>query len=118
MPRMETDPHSGLLAIDTHVDIPWPEGPSPFEDGTRCVDLPKLRQGGVAAVCFVAYVPQGHRDALAHLAAAQRTRAMLRTIAAMAPEDGSGGRLTRTADEIEAAFAEGKPGIIPAIENG
>jgi membrane dipeptidase len=39
---MTSDPHDGLLAIDTHVDIPWPEGPSPFEDGLRCVDLPKI----------------------------------------------------------------------------
>jgi membrane dipeptidase len=114
----DQNPHDGLLAIDTHVDIPWPEGPSPFVDGPRCVDLPKLRQGGIAAVCFVAYVPQSHRDAAGHLAAAGRTRAMLHTIAAMAPADGSGGILTRTADEIEAAYAAGKPGIVPAIENG
>ena len=115
---MENDLHDGLLAIDTHVDIPWPEGPSPFEDGPRCVDLPKLRQGGIAAVCFVAYVPQGHRDAAGHLAAAGRTRAMLHAIAGMAPPDGSGGILARTADEIEAAYAAGKPGIVPCIENG
>ncbi len=115
---MTSDPHDGLLVIDTHVDIPWPEGPSPFEDGPRCVDLPKMKQGGIAAVCFIAYIPQGHRDATGHLAAAGRTRAMLNTIHAMAPADGSGGMLTRTADEIEAAFAAGKPGIIPAIENG
>jgi membrane dipeptidase len=115
---MENNPHDGLLAIDTHVDIPWPEGPSAFEDGPRCVDLPKLRAGGVGAVCFAAYVPQGPRDAAGHLAAGERARAMLRAIAAMAPEDGSGGILTITADEIESAFAVGKPGIIPAIENG
>src|ERR1700689_4290811 len=118
MQAMESDLHDGLLAIDTHVDIPWPEGPSPFEDGPRCVDLPKMRRGGIAAVCFVAYVPQGRRDSAGHLAAAGRTRAMLNTIHAMAPADGSGGMLTRTAGEIEAAFAAGKPGIIPAIENG
>jgi membrane dipeptidase len=115
---MLSNPHDGLLAIDTHVDIPWPEGPSPFEDGPRCVDLPKMRQGGIAAVCFIAYIPQGHRDANGHLAAAGRTRAMLNTIRAMAPPDGSGGMLTRTADQVEAAFAAGRPGIIPAIENG
>lgn len=115
---MTNDPHDGLLAIDTHVDIPWPEGPSPFEDGPRCVDLPKLRQGGIAAVCFVAYVPQGYRDSTGHLAAAGRTRAMLHAIHAMAPPDGAGGILVRTADEIEAAYTAGKPSIIPAIENG
>lgn len=115
---MTNDPHDGLLAIDTHVDIPWPPGPSPFEDGPRCVDLPKLKQGRVAAVCFAAYIPQGPRDDSSHLKASALARAMLETIAEMAPADGSGGLLTPRAATIEAAFKAGKPGIIPAIENG
>ncbi len=85
MQPMMKDPHDGLLAIDTHVDIPWPDGPSPFEDGPRCVDLPKLKRGRIAAVCFAAYIPQGHRDDAAHEAAAARARAMLAAIASMAP---------------------------------
>jgi membrane dipeptidase len=112
------DPHDGLLAIDTHVDIPWPDGPSPFEDGPRCVDLPKLKAGRVAAVCFAAYVPQGVRDAAGHLAANGRARGMLEAIAAMAPETGAGGVLAGSAAQIEAAFAAGRTAIIPAIENG
>ena len=115
---MINDPHDGLLAIDTHVDIPWPEGPSPFEDGPRCVDLPKLKAGRVAAVCVAAYVPQGPRDDAGHLAAGGRAQAMLDAIEAMAPRDGSGGMLATTADAIEAAFAAGRIAIIPAIENG
>jgi len=112
------DPHDGILAIDTHVDIPWPNGASPFEDGPRCVDLPKLRAGRVTGVCFAAYVPQDKRDEAGHLAAGHRARAMLDTIAAMAPADGSGGVLATSAAAIEAAFASGKTAIIPAIENG
>jgi membrane dipeptidase len=112
------DPHAGILAIDTHVDIPWPTGPSPFEDGSRCVDLPKLKTGRIAAVCFAAYVPQAARNEAGHQAAATRARRMLDAIAAMAPADGSGGTLASTADKIEAAFAAGKTAIIPAIENG
>ena len=112
------DPHDGILAIDTHVDIPWPTGPSPFEDGARCVDLPKLKSGRIAAVCFAAYVPQGARDEAGHLAATTRARNMLDAIAAMAPADGSGGTLAPLADQIEAAFAGGRTAIIPAIENG
>ncbi|WP_183266022.1 dipeptidase [Acidocella aromatica] len=115
---MINDPHDGILAIDTHVDIPWPPGPSVFEDGPRCVDLPKMRKGRIAATCFVAYVPQGKRDAEGHEAATVRARAMLDDIAAMAPADGSGGVLAITADAIEAAYAAGKPGIVPVIENG
>ena len=115
---MNKDQHDGLLAIDTHVDIPWPKGPSPFEDGPRCVDLPKLKAGGVAAVCFAAYIPQGPRDFGGNLAAAGRVRGMLEAIAEMAPKDGSGGVLASSADAIEAAFAAGRKAIIPAIENG
>jgi membrane dipeptidase len=110
--------HDGLLTIDTHVDIPWPEGPSPFEDGPRCVDLPKLRAGRIAAVCFAAYVPQGPRDAAGYAAATGRARDMLGAIAAMAPSDGSGGQLALSAAAIESAFAAGVPAIVPAIENG
>lgn len=117
---MKNDPHAhaDLLVLDSHVDIPWPPGPSPFEDGPRCVDLPKLRQGGVAAVCFAAYIPQGRRDDAAHLSAATRARAMLGAIADMAPKDESGGMLTTSADAVEAAYKAGLPAIIPAIENG
>jgi membrane dipeptidase len=114
----ETSPHDGLLAIDTHVDIPWPDGPSPFEDGPRCVDLPKLKAGKIAAVCFAAYIPQGPRDETGHQQAAQRVRQMLDAIASMAPRDGSGGVLTSSADAIEQAFTAGRTGVIPAIENG
>jgi len=112
------DPHDGILAIDTHVDIPWPAGPSAFEDGPRCVDLPKLKTGRIAAVCFAAYVPQAARDAAGHQAATTRARQMLDAIAAMAPANGAGGVLAPTADQIEAAFAAGRTAIIPAIENG
>ena len=53
--------HRGLLTLDTHIDIPWPTGPDPFLDGPRRVDLPKMQRGGLAAGCFVAYVPQAAR---------------------------------------------------------
>jgi membrane dipeptidase len=110
----DSDPHDGLLAIDTHVDIPWPDGPSPYEDGPRCVDFPKLHAGRIAAVCFAAYIPQGQRDAVGHDAAATRVRAMLDVITAM----GEGGVVATTAYAIEAAFAAGQKAVIPAIENG
>lgn len=115
---MTHDPHDSLLVLDSHVDIPWPPNLSPFEDGPRCVDLPKLKQGRVSAVCFAAYIPQGRRDDAAHLTAAARARAMLDTIEEMAPSDGSGGLFATSAALVEAAHAAGKPAITPAIENG
>ena len=111
--------HRGLLTLDTHIDIPWPTGPDPFQDGTRRVDLPKMRRGGLAAGCFAAYVPQAARTPESETAAFERAMAMLQAIRAMGrSEDGITARVTVTAAEIEAAKRDGVLAIVPAVENG
>ena len=107
--------HEGLVTIDTHIDIPWPPGPSAFEDGPRRVDLPKMRRGGLGAGCFAAYVPQGPRTPEGYEAAGERALAMLDAIEALA---GDGSRICTTADEIEAAKRDGVLAIVPVVENG
>jgi membrane dipeptidase len=111
--------HRGLLTLDTHIDIPWPTGPDPFQNGTRRVDLPKMQQGGLAAGCFAAYVPQAARTAEGEIAAYERAIAMLHTIRAMGrSENGIVARVAVTAAEIEAAKRDGALAIVPAVENG
>ena len=112
--------HDGLLTIDSHIDIPWPPGPSAFEDGPRRVDLPKMRRGGVGAGCFAAYIPQGRRDAAGSAAAHERAVAMLHAIRGMgeAGAGGAPGQIATTVAEIEAARLAGGPAIIPVVENG
>ncbi|SIR34046.1 MULTISPECIES: dipeptidase [Acidiphilium] len=108
--------HDRLLILDTHVDIPWPNGPDFTTDGPRCVDLPKVRRGGVGAVCFAAYVPQGKRDDAGNTEARTRALAMLDTIAAMGRAEGA--VPAHTAAAIEAAHRAGQFAVIPAVENG
>lgn len=123
-PMMMTDRqlHDALLTIDSHIDIPWPPGPSPFEDGPRRVDLPKMRRGGIGAGCFAAYIPQGPRNADGFQSAYARAIAMLRAIREMGEAGGNAaglaGRLATTVAEIEAARLDGAPAIIPVVENG
>ncbi len=114
-----TDLHASLLTLDSHIDIPWPDGDDPFrESPNRRVDLPKMRAGGLGAGCFAAYVPQGRLDAAGHAEAGARAFAMLDRIAAMGePRDGILTRLCTTAEAIERAHAEGAIAIVPAIEN-
>ena len=107
--------HETLVTIDTHIDIPWPTGPSAFDDGTRRVDLPKMRRGGLAAGCFAAYVPQGPRTPEGNQAATARALGMLDAIAAMAGEQS---RICTSADAIEAAKRDGMTAVIPCVENG
>ena len=111
--------HRGLLALDTHIDIPWPGGPDPFLDGPRRVDLPKMVRGGLTAGCFAAYVPQAVRTPETEAAAFERCIAMLQAIRAMGrSENGILARLAVTADEITAAKRDGALAVIPAVENG
>ncbi|HST76446.1 MAG TPA: dipeptidase [Acetobacteraceae bacterium] len=111
--------HRSLLTLDTHIDIPWPEGPDPFEDGKRRVDLPKMRRGGVSAGFFAAYVPQDRRTPENDRAAFERAIAMLGAIRAMGrTANGITAQVATTADEIEAARRDGVLAIVPAVENG
>ena len=111
--------HRGLLTLDTHIDIPWPSGPDPFQDGPRRVDLQKMQRGGLSAGCFAAYVPQAARTPESEAAAFERVIGMLHAIRSMGrSENGVTARLATTADEIAAAKRDGVLAIVPAVENG
>lgn len=107
---------SAMLTLDTHVDIRWPNPPDPRAEGPMRVDFPKMERGGLRAVVFVAYVPQGRRDAAGHAEAATRAEAMLRHIRERA--DGEARRFCATASELEAAGETGALAVLSAVENG
>jgi len=108
--------HHTLLTLDSHIDIPWPDAEDPFTETSRCLDIPKMRAGGLKAACLVAYVPQGKLEPEGHEAATARALAMLETINRIGHNHAA--RLTPMVDHIEAAAAEGLPAIIPVVENG
>ncbi|ABI63263.1 Microsomal dipeptidase [Granulibacter bethesdensis CGDNIH1] len=114
--------HHSLLTFDSHIDIPWPDGPGVFEDSPkRHVDIPKMERGSLSAGCLVAYVPQGPRTDEGRSAARDRALAMLETIRRIGEDAASHGKSVRvvdTADAIEAAHRDKAIAILPAVENG
>jgi len=96
---------SAVFTLDTHIDIRWPNPPDPRLEGPMRVDFPKMERGGLRGAVFVAYVPQGRRDAAGHAEAAARAEAMLRHIRGRA--DGVARRFCATAAELEEAVAAG-----------
>ena len=108
--------HAGLLAIDSHIDIPWPDGPAFSESSWRRVELPKMQHGGIGAGFFAAYVPQGPRTPTAEEEAFDRACAMLRAIELMGAAPGA--RHAMTADEIEQAWRDGMVAVVGCVENG
>jgi membrane dipeptidase len=78
-----------------------------------------MQLGGLAAGCFVAYVPQAARTPENETAAFERAIAMLQSIRAMGrSENGIAARVTVTAAEIAAAKRDGVLAIVPVVENG
>lgn len=111
--------HRRLLTLDTHIDIPWPDGPDPFGETRRRVDFPKMLRGGMAGGCFAAYVPQALRTPDNDKSAYARALGMLETICGMGRSDhGIAARVAASADEIAAAWRDGALAVIPAVENG
>ncbi len=110
--------HAATLSLDTHVDIPWPDTPDPAGETRRCVDFPKMRRGGMSAAIFIAYLPQGPRNAEGHAAAGARAEAMLRHIAGSAAPASAQARFCPDVATLEAAHAAGLTGVLSAVENG
>ena len=107
--------HAATLTLDTHVDIPWPATPDPRDATGRCVDYPKMAAGGLRAVVFAAYLPQGPRTPEGHAAAAARCEAMLRAIRATAA--GGDRRIVTRSGELEALRGRPGTGVLLAVEN-
>ncbi len=105
-----------VFALDSHVDIRWPNPPDPRSEGPMRVDFPKMERGGLRGAVFIAYVPQWKRDAAGHAAAAARADAMLVYIRGRA--DGEARRFCATAAAVEAAAEAGALAVLSAVENG
>ncbi|WP_336762150.1 dipeptidase [Asaia sp. VD9] len=112
---MTSDIHTELLTLDSHIDIPWPDR-GDFATGSplRQVDLPKLREGGLKAVCLAAYIPQTRRDDASREAAWERVQAMLGVINGLQDDRVA---VCRRVEAVRGAVAEGKVAVIPAVEN-
>jgi membrane dipeptidase len=108
--------HAATLTLDTHVDIPWPDMPDPAGPTRRRVDFARMAAGGLKAVVFIAYVPQGRRDAAGLAQAAARAEAML--VAIRGTADGTRRRFARGAAELEAAARAGAQVVLAGVENG
>lgn len=111
--------HSSLLLIDAHNDLPsytvrGVDVGQPRNEGHT--DLPRLRQGGVDAVFFSAYVARGYvgKNQAAHRLL-EMIDAIRTDIVERYPNDFV---LALTADDIQRAHREGKIAALIGIEGG
>jgi len=117
--------HGSALLIDTHNDIATEEAgvdhTGPFDIGARLpkahTDLTRLREGGVGAVFFAAWVASSYAAPgnRAFNRAQEVIDTIRRDIVERYPKDFA---LATTADEIEAAHKQGKIAALIGVEGG
>ncbi len=118
--------HDRILTVDSHCDTPLrflrteynlSQRHDPHQDGSK-VDLPRMKEGGLDAIFFAAFVGQGPRDAAGN----EKAKALvLRTIHVIHDSIRQHPDLANLAASPEDAYRlakAGKRAIFIGIENG
>jgi membrane dipeptidase len=110
--------HFSSLVFDTHADTPQRLLFDQFDlakrDGEGCVDIPRLREGGVGAIFFALWVPVE----ITGSAATRRARDLLEATLNQIKIHNTDLSLATTAEEVRAARARGKIAVLLGIEGG
>ncbi len=114
--------HRSILTFDALVDTPM-RMPS-FDIGKRHplgigqVDLPRMEDGGLAAVVFAVFREQGKLTDAGRAQAIQFAEGKIAEVKRAVQSNAGICRLATSADEIEAAFRDGKKAVMLGMENG
>jgi membrane dipeptidase len=110
--------HFSSLVFDTHADTPQRLFFDQFDlasrDAEGCVDIPRLREGGVGAIFFALWVPVE----ITGVAATQRARDLLDATLKQIEIHGGDLALATSSKEVRAARAENKIAVLLGIEGG
>lgn len=119
--------HDSLLTVDTHCDTPLRLVGGNFDMGLRhttgqrgsgCVDLPRMKEGGLAASFFAVFVGQGPRTPEGNAAAKFRADRMLEALDAMFARYPELCAKATWAEDAALIHATGKRAIFLGMENG
>ncbi|HZC66440.1 MAG TPA: dipeptidase [Candidatus Dormibacteraeota bacterium] len=110
--------HFSSLVVDTHVDTTQrlldPRFNLAVRDARGSVDIPRLREGGVGAIFFAAWVP----SKVTGPAAVQRATQQIAAVRSQIDKHPKDLMLATTAEEVRAARQAGKIAILLGIEGG
>ena len=120
------DIHERVLTVDTHADTPLrmiepgfdlAERHDPLETGSK-VDYPRMKEGGLDAIFFAAFVSQDIRDNDGNERAKKLVIQMIDAVISSAEQNASLVGLALTPKDAYELERDGKRAIYLAIENG
>jgi membrane dipeptidase len=120
------DLHRSIVTIDTHADTPIRFMRGDYDPAQRHdsadeggkIDFPRMKQGGLDGVFFVAWIPQGPRTPAGNERARADVTAIIDTIHAVLDRNHDAVSLALASADIARIKAEGKRAVYIGIENG
>lgn len=118
--------HEKILTLDSHTDTPLALVRSDFDLGIRhetssrgsCLDFPRMKEGGLDAVFFAAFIGQGARDKNSNKAASEKVIKIIKKIhSAVGQYPNLAGIALQPSDACQLEKS-GKRAIYIGIENG
>ena len=121
------DIHEKVLTVDTHADTPsrllreeWSIGErhDPDERSSGCIDLPRMKEGGLDAEFFAVYVGQGERSPEGYVRAKERSDQLLEALYQMEKDHPDLVAIATTPDDAYQLEKQGKRAAYIGMENG
>ncbi len=118
--------HRSMVTIDTHTDTPLrmmredfdvARRHDPLDDDSK-LDFPRMKEGGLDAVFFAAFIGQGPTTVEGNEAARASVAKILDTVLAAVARHDDAAAVALTAADATRIKAEGKRAIYIGIENG
>jgi membrane dipeptidase len=121
------DIHERVLTVDTHADTPsrllregWSIGErhDPDERASGCIDLPRMKEGGLDAEFFAVYVGQGERSPEGYVRAKERADSLLEALYQMGKDHSDQVEIATSPDDAYRLEKLGKRAAFIGMENG
>jgi len=121
------DIHERVLTVDTHADTPsrllregWIIGEwhNPEERSSGCIDLPRMKEGGLDAEFFAVFVGQGERTPEGYVRAKERVDRLLEALYQMEKDHPDLVEIATTPDDAYRLEKLGKRAAFIGMENG
>jgi membrane dipeptidase len=121
------DIHEKVLTVDTHADTPsrllregWIIGEwhNPEERSSGCIDLPRMKEGGLDAEFFAVFVGQGERTPEGYIRAKERADRLLEALYQMEKDHPDLVEIATTPDDAYRLEKQGKRAAYIGMENG
>jgi membrane dipeptidase len=121
------DIHDKALTVDTHADTPsrllregWVIGEwhDPEERSSGCIDLPRMKQGGLDAEFFAVFVGQGELIPEGYERAKERADRVLEAVHQMEKDHPDLVEIATTPDDAYRLEKQGKRAAFIGMENG